>query len=99
MRGYLRGHLCEWDGERWRYLDTGEPAEGNPRPCPHCGSLPTPEGHDACLGAIPGAAGACCGHGVHLGYVNWPQMPTRGWWRRAYLVSVGTEEGTEEGER
>ena len=33
--------------------------------------MPTPEGHDACLGAIPGAAAACCGHGVQAPYILW----------------------------
>ena len=56
------------DGQRY-YVDTGECAEGNPRPCSRCGRMPTPEGYDACLGYIPGAAGACCGHGVEPGYV------------------------------
>lgn len=35
------------------------------RPCPKCDRPPTPEGYDACLGLIPGATSACCGHGVH----------------------------------
>ncbi len=33
------------------------------RACGHCGKSNTPEGHDACLGIIPGAINACCGHG------------------------------------
>lgn len=33
------------------------------RACGHCGKSNTPEGHDACLGTIPGAINACCGHG------------------------------------
>ena len=28
-----------------------------------------PDGHDACLGEIPGAAAACCGHGVTEDYI------------------------------
>ncbi len=31
--------------------------------CSHCHLLPTPEGHDACLGTLPGVWNACCGHG------------------------------------
>lgn len=26
--------------------------------------MPTPDGHDACLGELPGVKYACCGHGV-----------------------------------
>lgn len=37
-------------------------------PCAHCGRAPTPEGHDACLGALPGVTAACCGHGVVGGH-------------------------------
>jgi hypothetical protein len=34
------------------------------RACGHCGSVATTEGHDACLGTLPGALNACCGHGT-----------------------------------
>ncbi len=34
-----------------------------PPRCAACGQLPTPEGHDACLGTLPGVWNACCGHG------------------------------------
>lgn len=49
----------------WLYADTMRPvAEGwKKRPCGHCGLPNTPEGHDGCLGTIPGAINACCGHG------------------------------------
>ncbi len=54
------------------YVDNDEPFdEDNPRPCPQCHQLPTPEGHDACLGTIRGACAACCGHGVEMGYIAW----------------------------
>ena len=70
---YLRGHLAVWTQEDpiWRYEDTGEPVSGNERPCKWCGWLPTPEGYDACLGKIPGATSACCGHGAERSYVKW----------------------------
>jgi hypothetical protein len=29
----------------------------------------SPEGHDACLGTLPGVRAACCGHGKTKGYV------------------------------
>lgn len=69
-RGYLRGHPIEYDGERWIYSDTGDPTsweertlQAEERPCGHCGQHRTPEGHDPCLGTLPGVANACCGHG------------------------------------
>ena len=34
------------------------------RPCGRCGEfLTNKEGHDACLGTLPGVMNACCGHG------------------------------------
>lgn len=61
----LRGHAIYWDGEQWRYRDNDQPTiEGHDtRPCGHCGLQRTREGHDACLGTLPGVANACCGHG------------------------------------
>lgn len=48
----------------WIYEDTSQPvAECRDRPCGHCGRENTPEGHDGCLGTLPGVANACCGHG------------------------------------
>lgn len=68
-RGHLRGHPIEWDEEnqRWCYSDTGVATEDEwrDRPCGHCGRHDTPEGHDACLGTLPGVINACCGHGDH----------------------------------
>jgi hypothetical protein len=40
------------------------------KPCVKCGKLPTKEGHDACLGNLPGVIDACCGHGVKEAYIN-----------------------------
>jgi len=60
-----RGHPVYFKDGRIFYRDTGEEVDwNNPRPCPRCGRLPTPEGHDACLGTLPGVKSACCGHGV-----------------------------------
>jgi hypothetical protein len=39
------------------------------KPCVKCGKLPTKEGHDACLGTLPGVIDACCGHGVKEAYI------------------------------
>lgn len=72
---HLRGHAIEWDGERWVYVDTGEPttAGWTVRPCGHCGLPNTPEGHDGCLGTLPGVMNACCGHGDEGSvYIQWP---------------------------
>lgn len=60
---HLRGHAIYWDGETWRYADTDETTVDSERPCGHCGLADTPEGHDGCLGTLPGVRNACCGHG------------------------------------
>lgn len=39
------------------------------RPCKACGLRRTAEGHDPCIANLPGVQFACCGHGVHHGYV------------------------------
>jgi len=70
-RSFVRGWPIHWTGEEWLYDDTGEPCDDDTiatRPCAHCGRMPTPEGHDACLGHIEGATSVCCGHGIHAGY-------------------------------
>ena len=69
------GNLVVWDekDDTWHYED-GELAD-KPRPCPFCGRLPTSEGYDGCLGYIPGAWSACCGHGVETGYVMIGEEP------------------------
>lgn len=33
--------------------------------CSHCGMNRTPEGHDGCIGKLPGVMNACCGHGAN----------------------------------
>ncbi|WP_018934611.1 hypothetical protein [Gracilibacillus lacisalsi] len=62
---HLRGHPIEWNGKEWVYCDTKESTvkTHTERPCGHCGMHATPEGHDACLGTLPGVMNACCGHG------------------------------------
>jgi hypothetical protein len=49
--------------EGWRYADTGESYDDS-RPCGYCGRPRTPEGYDSCIGYIPEAIAACCGHGT-----------------------------------
>jgi len=70
--GYARGHRIEFDeaAQVWRYADTGEVFD-HERPCTLCHEMPTPEGCDACLGELPGALNACCGHGVEEGYISY----------------------------
>lgn len=60
-----RGHRIEQLGpETWVYADTRQPVPKNPnRPCGLCGRANTAEGHDGCLGTLPGVMNACCGHG------------------------------------
>lgn len=81
--GYRRGHLL-WvhPDRRWRWADTGRFAgrmtsPGGDRPCAACGDAPTPEGYDPCIGFVPGAKAACCGHGVLEPYVMWENGDTQ----------------------
>ena len=62
-RSTWRGHKIEMIAKRWVFADTGEPTVGSVRPCGHCHEYRTAEGHDACLGILPGVQNACCGHG------------------------------------
>ena len=67
---YERGYEVLFDIDtvgKGIYADTGEEVTLN-RPCKRCGKEPTLEGHDACLGELPGVKFACCGHGKE-GYV------------------------------
>lgn len=67
ITSFLRGHPIEWCPERaeWVFCDTGDSTAGAwmGRPCGHCGAGATVEGHDGCLGTLPGVMNACCGHG------------------------------------
>lgn len=70
--GCYNGNLFEYDTEigEHLYVDTGESVFNGARPCPLCGKLPTEEGHDVCLGKLPGVKFACCGHGIEDGYIS-----------------------------
>ena len=61
----LRGHDIEFVNGKCIYSDTKEPTVDTwqDRPCGICGEFPTKEGHDDCLGTLPGVMNACCGHG------------------------------------
>ncbi|MEQ8353815.1 MAG: hypothetical protein RH862_20220 [Leptospiraceae bacterium] len=72
--GLLRGHPIYWDGEQYRYLDNDALTtnEWQSRPCGFCGLNRTAEGFDGCIGHIPGAINACCGHGqVACAYIQY----------------------------
>ena len=74
-RGKLRGHeiLLVKGDDVWLYADTMTPTIGNPRDCGHCSLPDTPEGHDGCLGTLPGVMNACCGYGTPGdAYVQYP---------------------------
>lgn len=60
---------------RGAWLPMYEDGEETTR-CPECNCEPTEEGHDACLGTIPGAISACCGHGAANPYVVYPDVET-----------------------
>lgn len=62
---HWRGHLIIRDPlEGHLYVDTRAPVASDPdRPCGYCGLANTSEGHDGCLGTLPGVINACCGHG------------------------------------
>ncbi len=65
-RSKWRGHEIEVPPGAFRkfvFSDIGEPTAGSNRPCGHCHKHQTVEGHDACLGTLPGVRNACCGHG------------------------------------
>lgn len=61
----LRGHPIEWVNREWVYCDTKQPTQDTwqGRPCGYCGLHNTKEGHDGCIGTLPNAMNACCGHG------------------------------------
>lgn len=70
MTDYIRGHKIELKNYRFVYADTKEPVAGNERDCGYCKLPNTPEGHDGCLGTLPGVKNACCGHGHNEAYVQ-----------------------------
>ena len=62
--GYHRGHAMSYTDGAWRYADMAGLVSDDPDPaCGQCGRRSTPEGHDGCLGTLPGVRAACCGHG------------------------------------
>jgi hypothetical protein len=106
MRAHRRGHpLVLFADRRWRWAESGRfmgrlahPAED--RDCAACGLPPTPEGYDACIGHVPGAVAACCGHGIADPYVLWEDrsgaqgdgVP----WQRKNLANLANNAGGEQ---
>jgi hypothetical protein len=95
------GCVCGFPYYGWRTVFYGDDAPGAqawfnealgmdcPRQCPKC-RLAIGDGPDPCLGWIPGAVGACCGHGEEGGYVmflnadgSYRQEPVDGYGREA----------------
>jgi len=72
-----RGHPIEKVGETeegdiWVYSDTKVAVSQDPnRDCGFCGLSNNEEGHDACLGTLPGVKNACCGHGSGHAYIQY----------------------------
>ena len=64
IKSYLRGHHIIFINGEWIYEDNKEPTINSDRPCGHCEKEITIEGHDGCLGTLPGIRNACCGHGI-----------------------------------
>ncbi len=91
------GHeIEEIDGE-WVFSNTNKPTIGSDPLCGYCHEHQTIEGHDACLGTLPGVKNACCGHGqIADAYV---QMLDGGWeqGRTAIklIISLHEEQGEE----
>lgn len=65
VKSFLRGHGIEFTNGEWIYCDTKESTTSSyeDRPCSHCNKKQTKEGHDGCIGTLPGIMNACCGHG------------------------------------
>ncbi len=65
-RGAHRGNPITFDEVTWRWLyGDGVRVDDDPeRACGRCGRESTLDGHDRCLGTLPGVMNACCGHGA-----------------------------------
>lgn len=86
----LRGHAIVFINGEWLYEDTRTPTVGNARACGFCGRPNTVEGYDGCLGYIPGAMNACCGHGTaNEAYIQYPATKRWLFWAVYYASLFG----------
>ena len=94
-RSYLRGHQIIHQDGRWLFEDNKEPTVHNKRPCGYCDLNETKEGHDGCLGTLPGdVMNACCGHGRDdMAYIQYWET-TKGGKRD---IIIGKDAVTEQG--
>jgi hypothetical protein len=71
VTAYNRGnkYVCNFDYEHIKSNLNGQEFNTTEIPCVRCGKMPTEDGHDQCLGTLPGVVAACCGHGVEEGYI------------------------------
>lgn len=80
IKSHCRGNEIEYYDGDWHYCDSGYhtselSGSGQFRICIKCKKGPTKEGHDGCLGTIPGAYNACCGHGeINTAYIQFTDM-------------------------
>jgi len=74
MSDKYRGHEIFEENGNWYFKETGFPVASNPENvvCGLCGLFNSNDGHDGCLGELPGVMNACCGHGeTNEAYVQW----------------------------
>lgn len=72
-KSHSRGHETIHTEHGWIYSDDGESINIE-RPCLNCNRMPDKNGFDACLGCVPGAVSACCGHGVEKPIIKFPSQ-------------------------
>lgn len=68
------GYGAYWNDKDycWRFSDNEEIVDcctKQKRTCKKCGLRPTKDGYDACVGFIPNAISACCGHGIEQPFI------------------------------
>jgi hypothetical protein len=60
---YWRGHKLTVVDNVSFYSDNEKVSDNPFRECGHCRKENRRDGHDSCLGELPGLMNACCGHG------------------------------------
>lgn len=61
----FKGHEIKLVNNEWFFINSSKSVKDNWRKisCGVCGEKSTKEGHDNCIGTLPGVVNACCGHG------------------------------------